>query len=182
MHQSNTGSCAEVSPYCFGSAESTTCWLFPDLVDDLLLLVDGVNLLHLPEGADLLRISQKELSSSDPVAKWLFGDVAWPILSHPARNVGREGGGVVDAPGRPLVTCFPQPRLSYQEFQPYLSFAATRSSFNKILDQVDPNSLYLHCHSFYWHFDAWPARPRFFLAFSLPKCHSYRSCNNLQLL
>ena len=128
---------------------------------------------NLTEGALLFR-------SCSQVAVWRCG------LAHPVAPCtqcrARGGGGVVDAPGRPLVTCFPQPRLSYQEFQPYLSFAATRSSFNKILDQVDPNSLYLHCHSFYWHFDAWPARPRFFLAFSLPKCHSYRSCNNLQLL
>ncbi len=50
-----------------------SCWLLPDLAEDLLLLPDGVDLLHPLEGVDLLRISQKVLTSGDAVAKWAVG-------------------------------------------------------------------------------------------------------------
>ncbi len=55
MHQPNTNSNAEISPYYFSSAESTTCRLLPTLADELFVLVVGVDLQYLLEGADLLR-------------------------------------------------------------------------------------------------------------------------------
>jgi hypothetical protein len=70
MHQPNTSLNAEMSPYYFSLAESTTCWLLPTLGDDLLLLVVGVNLQYLLEGADLRRTSQTLLSPPDLRAKW----------------------------------------------------------------------------------------------------------------
>jgi hypothetical protein len=116
MHQQNTGSWAELFSYCFGSAESTTCLLLPDLADDLLLLLDSIDLLLLldgvdlllpPEGADILRISQKELDPGDPDTKMCCFQVrpgsprctiprTFPpcsLLGPRAGNLGRVGGG-----------------------------------------------------------------------------------------
>jgi hypothetical protein len=33
MHQPKTNSNVEISPYCFSSAESTTCWLLPTFAE-----------------------------------------------------------------------------------------------------------------------------------------------------
>ncbi len=79
-----------------GSAESTTYWLLPDLAEDLLLFLDGVDLLHPPKGADLLRISQKVLTcgvAKCPVCRCGLGHPAAPSAGDVGWGGCRLGGG-----------------------------------------------------------------------------------------
>ncbi len=108
MHQQNTGSCALVFSYCFGSAESTTCWLLPDLADDLLLFL-MVLISCIPQKGLISCISHRSswpLEIQKPSV--LFTGKAWPTQPHPAGwcrllvggGGGRVGEQVVEAPRR----------------------------------------------------------------------------------
>ncbi len=145
MHQPKINSNVEISPYCFSSAESITCWLLPTFADSFLVLVVDDDLQSLLEGADRLRASQTVLPPLIIWAKWeercrLFHSCARPwlcvqgreLIVWPRATVYWSKACVRDKPAYNSVPT--------NDFQRSLSFAAIQSSFDKMLVEMDQNT------------------------------------------